>query len=474
MRYKIQIVIDDEQGQTQIEDVLQLTKSAEHGYEVGLSLHESKTLLKALQETIILDQAKHYIQQHRPCPCCNKSRRIKEVTHLQYKTLFGTVVIPNLRLYHCKCKEMSQQTLSLLQPWLPEHTSPEMQYIESKWASYMSFNKTSELLMDVLPIRLTHNKETVRNHLHKVAQRQDAELKVKPFLISGFANDFAKLPMPDKPITVGIDGGYVRSCIDKRSNFEVIVGKSFSKTKSAKRFGLVQSLDERPQRRLLHMLRNQGMQENQQITFLSDGADNVRDLQFIMHPESDHVLDWFHLTMRLTVLNQFAKGLIKSDPIPGKAMQEELTRVKWYIWHGNVKKALQHLEDCYILLMDDELREKPKKLNIKTKINLLNILEELESYIENNRHIIQNYGERWRYGETIATSFVESTVNEVVTKRMVKKQQMQWSKEGAHYLLQTRTAALNDELAGYFERWYPGIKIGDGKNRENPNIKKAA
>ena len=48
-------------------------------------------------------------------------------------------------------------------------------------------------------------------------------------------------------------------------------------------------MDDKPQRRLLQTLRKQGMQENQQITFLSDGADNVRDLQFIMHPESEHV-----------------------------------------------------------------------------------------------------------------------------------------------------------------------------------------
>jgi hypothetical protein len=47
------------------------------------------------------------------------------------------------------------------------------------------------------------------------------------------------------------------------------------------------------------------MQDNQQITFLSDGADNVRDLQFIMHPEADHVLDWFHLTMRFDLATIF-------------------------------------------------------------------------------------------------------------------------------------------------------------------------
>jgi hypothetical protein len=66
--------------------------------------------------------------------------------------------------------------------------------------------------------------------------------------------------------------------------------------------------------------------------------------------------------------------------------------------------------------------------------------------IENNQALIPNYGERWRYGETISTAFVESTINQVVAKRFVKKQQMQWTKEGAHLLLQTRTAVLNGEL----------------------------
>ncbi len=44
---------------------------------------------------------------------------------------------------------------------------------------------------------------------------------------------------------------------------------------------------------------------------------------------------------------------------------------------------------------------------------------------------------------------------------MVKKQQMQWSQQGAHYLLQTRTAVLNDDLKTQFGHWYPGIKLGD-------------
>ena len=48
---------------------------------------------------------------------------------------------------------------------------------------------------------------------------------------------------------------------------------------------------------------------NQQLTFLSDGGDTVRDLQLYLSPEAEHLLDWFHVAMRLTVLQQTAKGL---------------------------------------------------------------------------------------------------------------------------------------------------------------------
>jgi hypothetical protein len=70
---------------------------------------------------------------------------------------------------------------------------------------------------------------------------------------------------------------------------------------------------------------------------------------------------------------------------------------------------------------------------------------------------IPDYGERYRAGEVISTAFTESAVNQVISKRMVKKQQMRWTPRGAHLLLQVRTRVLNDQLAGDFHRWYPGF-----------------
>jgi hypothetical protein len=86
---------------------------------------------------------------------------------------------------------------------------------------------------------------------------------------------------------------------------------------------------------------------------------------------------------------------------------------------------------------------------------------EFDGYIKANERFIPNYGERYRYGEAIATGFVESTVNQVISRRMVKKQQIRWTKKGAHLLLQVRTQVLNDDLHRTFERWYPAMTETD-------------
>ena len=87
----------------------------------------------------------------------------------------------------------------------------------------------------------------------------------------------------------------------------------------------------------------------------------------------------------------------------------------------------------------------------------------MATYIANNAAAIPDYSERWLNGERISTAFVESTVNLVVSRRFAKKQQMQWSKQGAHLLLQTRTKTLDGTLRDLFTRWYPAMAANDNQ-----------
>jgi excisionase family DNA binding protein len=121
----------------------------------------------------------------------------------------------------------------------------------------------------------------------------------------------------------------------------------------------------------------------------------------------------------------------------------------WNLWHGNVHRALQLMEDLELELDREAPAENEKKL--------LKAIEEFDSYIKANQSFIPNYGDRYRHGEAISTGFVESTVNQVVSKRFVKKRQMGWTDKRAHQLLQIRTKVLNNEWRETLQNWYPGM-----------------
>jgi hypothetical protein len=261
------------------------------------------------------------------------------------------------------------------------------------------------------------------------------------------------MPRPDLPLTVGLDGGYVHSSQQRSKRdgwFEVIAGKSVPTDGAAKCFGFVQTYDRRPKRRLFEVLRSQGMQMNQQVTFFTDGGDDVRELPLYLNPHSEHYLDWFHIAMRITVMSQLAKGLrARDNPHLAESVLQDLGRLKWFLWHGNLFQALQTVDGLELDLDDERASLDQSKV--------LKAVSEFGGYLRANHAWIPNYGERYRHGEVISSAFVESAVNQVVSKRMVKKQQMRWTPRTAHLLLQVRTAVLNDDLGRTFKQWYPAF-----------------
>ena len=464
MRFEIQLRIVNDDGEVeQVENIASFTKDVAQLTDLGLTLTDSKDLLGELQRQMVEHQTKVYTSRKRTCEMCNKTRRIKGFTPVTFRTLFGNVPLKSLRFYQCQCQPHESKTCSPLTELLSEHTSPERLYLETKWGSLMSYGMTTKLLQDVLPLEKQLNAASIRNHLLKVAERDEASLgDERVVFIDGCPHDWENLPRPDGPITVGIDGGYIRDWKDKKKKFEVIVGKSLPRDGEDKYFGFTHTYDEKSRRRLFEVLKSQGMQENQQIEFLSDGGDTVRELQFYLNPRSEHYLDWFHITMRITVLGQYIKGVKNVDAKQGEEMASTLDRIKWFLWHGNVYEALANIED---LDWDAEFLD----LDYPKLEKLAKIIQEFRVYIENNKRFIPNYGERLRYGERISTSFVESTVNVIVAKRFAKKQQMQWTHRGAHLLLQTRTRVFNCELRARFEQWFPGFDA-----REEEQIPHAA
>lgn len=466
MKFRVQVLMENDFGdEVLLTECIKLERESSSVENLGLSLAESKELLRKTQKAMVAVQVKDFLKKSESCPHCQRLRLSKGKHQIVYRTLFGKMELESPRLFYCLCeleKELPDtKTFSPLANVLPERTSPELLYLEAKFGARISFDLSRQLLTEILPLHDEFNQATIRNHLHFVGERLESALgEEKEFYIEGCPRDWANLPQPELPMTVGIDGGYVHSNQPPSRTegwFEMIVGKSIKANGTAKCFGFVCGQDRKPRRRLFQVLQSQGMQMNQQITFLSDGGDTVRELQYYLNPQSEHLLDWFHITMRLTVMKQLARGLENTEL--KELILPMIESAKWYLWHGNVVRALEKVEDCWCFL-DTEI---PTINELKLK----KAVKEFQTYIENNAAMITNYGERYRNGEAIATGFVESAVNQIIAKRFVKKQQMRWTKRGAHLLLQVRVKVLNNELQENFRKWYPKFEINKAADTGN-------
>ena len=268
MRFEITLRVTTPDGELRESEVLVLDKGHDRHEATGLSIAEAKALLKSLQQKIVEAQAEAFCVSKSICSCCGRRLRRKGSCSIRYRTVFGDIPVTSPRYYRCGCKDRRPQTFSPLTELLPDHTAPELLWLETRWASLVSFGAATSLLKDVLPIGESMSAESVRNHLHKAARRMEGELADEQFsFIETCPRDRAAMPLPQGPITVGIDGGYVRSQEKKQPHFEVMVAKSMPTDGANRYLGLVQSHDTRPKRRLHEVLKDQGWQENQPITF---------------------------------------------------------------------------------------------------------------------------------------------------------------------------------------------------------------
>ncbi len=453
MHVSILLQITTNDGTTSMtEEVTAFEKSAERPEDLGLSLTEGKALTAAVQRQVVKAQVASWTERHRCCEACGARRRSKGSSPVVFRTLYGDVQLASPRLHRCLCQDADGPASTLpLRALIPGQIAPERLYLEARWSSLVPYAAAAGLLADVLPIASGANRTTVREHALRVAERAEAELgEERPCFIDGCPAEWAELPIPEGRIVAALDGGYVRNWDDRKNNFEVIVGRSVPEDRAPRYLGLVHGYDRKPKRRLFEVLKSQGLQANQDVTFLTDGGEEVRSLTELVTPEAEHVLDWFHITMRLTVLGQYARGVAHHDKTEGARLFAALDSIKWLLWHGN-----QHRAGEKIAFFEDDVDG--LEVGYPNLGKFVRAAHEFAVYIASNAGSLINYGERFRSGERISSCLAESTVNAVISKRFAKRQQMQWTKRGAHLLLQTRTRTLDGTLRSLFERWHPGL-----------------
>ena len=406
--------------------------------EIGLSLEEAKQVLAELQRLVLQTQMEEYTFCARVCPACLKMRRQRDCRTRTIQTLFGTVTVKAPRISICPCSNTRgfvDLSFSSLTDLLPDRCTPELRRLQAELGVRHSFREAGRLLSQLLPCSPA-NHATIRNRTHRVA----ADLEES----SAAPAD----PSPSKETVVMIDGAHIRAVPGHQSrHLDVTVGKVEVAGRKPRRFAMAPKGTDRPLDIMRAALGDQGWRPGQKVTVISDGEAFLPNLVRAATREPvRHILDWFHLSMRMRPIEQMLLGLsgrnIQLRSL--QAAQASIERVRHLLWHGRPAQADQELVR-FAHHSDDIARRNTDPEQVATR-DLLRHCTELRSYVQNNRRAIVSYHRRYHSDRPISTSRAEGCVDEIANARMGRRQRMRWSPRGAHRVALVRAAVLDGRL----------------------------
>lgn len=396
-------------------------------------LHEEQiSLIQSIQD-IKLRHETFLLNRDSDCPKCGSKTKSNGTRQSNFHAALTDHKV-KIQKRHCKCGWSSPDTIDQLFGSSSHPDLIEKQVILGAENSYRQASR--QLNAESKSNRSINNDDRIRRNVSSVAKIIEKQ-KLKP-LKSVSQSEAAK-----ELITV-IDGGHLKSKDNDARSFEAMIATVYRPenirkvdnhhneiTQKISVASAVSDHQKTIKQLVLNACRKEGSNARiTQITCLTDGANNCWSIANSLKPfckELVNVLDWFHIAKRFTIINN-------SIDI---GFKEQLEKVKWFLWHGNAENALERLAQLQSGVEDEKLSS---------------ALQELYEYLDRNQSYITNYQERQAANLPFTSTVAESSVNELINTRQKNNKKMQWSRDGAHDVLQIRTSRFSKAWKQDWER----------------------
>ena len=139
MHFTIRVEWQREDGTTATAELV----TADHGPcesagDVGLKLVAAKRIVARLQETVVKKQLEQYCEAARTCSVCGQRRLLKDNRQRRFYTVFGKITVKAPRFHGCRfCQD--QACISPLSKLLEDRVSPELRYLQAKFAAQLPY-----------------------------------------------------------------------------------------------------------------------------------------------------------------------------------------------------------------------------------------------------------------------------------------------------------------------------------------------
>ena len=255
---------------------------------------------------------------------------------------------------------------------------------------------------------------------------------------------------PD-PISVFIDGAYIRALPGYQTrHFEIVMGRVEAAGCKPHHFATAPNISTGKSDAVRAALRAQGWMPGRDVTVFSDGDPALRVTVIgAARQQVTHILDWFHVSMRVRHIEQAFEGIRQLEPeLKFSCLTSayfHVPRLRHLLWSGYVRETRDALKEIGYFI-HGVVSEHSHAINAKMR-RFLQLIEEFQNYLELNQCSMIDCCRRYWKGLPISSSRAESTVNFLVNARMNKLRQMRWSPCGAQRVLQARAAVIDGRLS---------------------------
>jgi hypothetical protein len=410
--------------------------------ELGLRHEEQISLLGKVQNSILAEQSKLIDPGHDVCPKCGEKLSKLGFTKSNFHAVFSDHKV-GIQKHQCRNPECHWQSAPTTTSVFGTSIHPDLAKLQCEQGALYSYREAQANLE-----KLTVHRRQVNNH-NQIRQITDdvGEVLAEENLKPPTKEDCAP---PAQEVIVQVDGGHIPTKDKDKRSFEALSAviyrpenirtidqhhreiESKSCVLSAKDDDLATM-----KTYLLNATRKQGLVQDTEVIALADGANNCWSVILSLEPHCKQltcILDWFHIGKKF----QNVRSAVD------EAYTDTLERVKWTLWHGKSDEALSKLKILTTNVTDAKKRSK---------------LEDLYDYLNRNQAYLVNYQERDEQNQTYTSQVAESHIESVINARHKKSGKMQWTREGAHKVLQIRGMIASKEWGN---RWQEPVLFALG------------
>jgi hypothetical protein len=396
--------------------------------ELGLRHAEQIALLAQVQNIVLAEQSVLLDLGTHVCPACGNPLKKNGYKASNFHAVFSDHTV-RIQKHSCSHPDCGWQRTPTITSLFGTNIHPDLATLHCAQGALYSYREAKKNLE-----AWNGHPRRVNNHTHvkRMTDKVGAVLAEQ----NALPPSAEECAAPASDVIIQVDGGHIPIQEKDKRSFEALAAIVYRPEnlqavdqhhrQIMEKTCVISALDDQLhtiKTSLIHAAHKQGMSQDTTVTALADGAKNCWAVLSAIQPECatlECILDWFHIAQKF----QNVKNAL------GEAFADSLESAKWKLWHGNADDALTKLALLRDNIPDDGQHSK---------------LTGLYEYLHRNQAYLVNYDARAQANKTYTSQVAESHIDTLINARHRRTKKMQWTRKGAHHVLQIRAMMASDE-----------------------------